>query len=143
MGNSRCRTSGYLGCFFEKTAFGDCLGLKASLTGLYMGVSEKRGPYYSTLNSRIHIIRTPNKVPLIFGNSHIGLGLLRKGVRRGDLGSRCKALRMIGHFHGGLFQSTGGEQMGTTWFDLNCRNCSRSLSISSSKPFDMNFNPTV
>ena len=36
-----------------------------------MGLAENRGPYYSTLNSRILIIRTPNKVPLIFGNSHI------------------------------------------------------------------------
>ena len=32
-----------------------------------MGVSEKRGPEYSTLNSRVLIIRTPkNEVPLIF-----------------------------------------------------------------------------
>ena len=32
-----------------------------------MGVSENRGPYFSTLNSRIVIIRnTKNKVPLIF-----------------------------------------------------------------------------
>ena len=37
-----------------------------------MGVSENRGPYYSTPNSRILVIRTPNKVPLIFGNSHVG-----------------------------------------------------------------------
>ena len=35
-----------------------------------LGVSENRGPSYSTLNNRILIIRTPNKVPLIFGNSH-------------------------------------------------------------------------
>ena len=38
----------------------------------YMGVSENRGPQYSTLNSRILIIRTPNQVPLIFGKSHMG-----------------------------------------------------------------------
>ena len=36
----------------------------------YAGVSENRGSYYSALNSRIRIIRTPNKVLLIFGNSH-------------------------------------------------------------------------
>ena len=30
-----------------------------------MGVSENRGSKYSTLNSRVLIIRTPNKVPLI------------------------------------------------------------------------------
>ena len=36
-----------------------------------MGVSENRGPQYSTLNSRILIIRTPkiSKVPPVFGNS--------------------------------------------------------------------------
>ena len=33
----------------------------------FVGVSENRGPQYSTLNSRIRIIRTP--VPPIFGNS--------------------------------------------------------------------------
>ena len=33
-----------------------------------------RRPQYSILNSRILIIRTPNKVPLIFGNSHLGVG---------------------------------------------------------------------
>ena len=38
---------------------------------VHMGVSENRGAQYSTLNSRILITRTPNKVPLIFGNSHI------------------------------------------------------------------------
>ena len=37
----------------------------------HMGVSENRGPEYSTLNSRIHIIRTPKEGTLIFGNSHI------------------------------------------------------------------------
>ena len=38
-----------------------------------MEVSENRGPQYSTLNSKILIIRTPqNKVLPIFGNSHIG-----------------------------------------------------------------------
>ena len=35
-----------------------------------LGVSKNRGPGYSTLNSRILIIRTPNKVPHIFGNPH-------------------------------------------------------------------------
>ena len=34
-----------------------------------MGVSENRGPYSSTLNSRILTTRTPKMVPLIFGNS--------------------------------------------------------------------------
>ena len=37
----------------------------------HLGVSENRGPQNSTLNSRILSIRTPNKVPLIFGNSHL------------------------------------------------------------------------
>ena len=37
-----------------------------------MGGSENRGPEYSTLNSRILIIRTPKYGTLIFGNSHIG-----------------------------------------------------------------------
>ena len=37
----------------------------------HAGVSKNRGPQYSTLDSGILIIRTPNKVPLIFGNSHI------------------------------------------------------------------------
>ena len=45
-----------------------------------MGISENRGPKYSTLNSIILIIRTPNiyiyKVPLIFGNSHMWRALL-------------------------------------------------------------------
>ena len=36
-----------------------------------MGVSENRGSKYSTLNSRVLIIRAPNTVPLIFGNSQI------------------------------------------------------------------------
>ena len=40
----------------------------------YIGVSENRGPWYSTLNSRILFIRTPKKVPLIFGNSRILTG---------------------------------------------------------------------
>ena len=41
-------------------------------TCIHVGVSENRGAKYSTLNSRILIIRTPkNKVPLIFGNSHV------------------------------------------------------------------------
>ena len=35
-----------------------------------MGVSANRGSKYSTLNSRILIIRTQSKVP-IFGNSHM------------------------------------------------------------------------
>ena len=43
----------------------------------HSGVSENRGPYYSTLNRRILIIRPPNKVPLIFGNSHSGLRQVR------------------------------------------------------------------
>ena len=35
-----------------------------------MGVSENRGPYYSTLSRRILIEKRPqNQVPLIFGNS--------------------------------------------------------------------------
>ena len=51
-----------------------------------MGVSENRGPYYSTLNSRILIIRRPNKVPLIFGNSHMCFFLTRRACLQ-DLGS--------------------------------------------------------
>ena len=38
----------------------------------HLGVSETRGPGYSTLNSRILSIRIP-KVPLIFGKSHCKL----------------------------------------------------------------------
>ena len=34
------------------------------LMDLHLGVSENRGPQYSTLNSRILIIRTPKSVPL-------------------------------------------------------------------------------
>ena len=33
----------------------------ASFGWFHMGVSENRGPYYSTLNSRILIIRTPRQ----------------------------------------------------------------------------------
>ena len=40
--------------------------------------SEQYGRYYSTLNSRILIIRTPNKVHLIFGNRHIPYSLWLK-----------------------------------------------------------------
>ena len=36
-----------------------------------MVVSKNRGPEYSTLNSRILIIRTQNNVTLIFGDSQI------------------------------------------------------------------------
>ena len=50
-----------------------------------MGVSENRGPEYSTLNRRILIIRTPNKVPRIFGNSHIEGSAYVYGVREMDL----------------------------------------------------------
>ena len=42
---------------------------------LHLGVSkfQNRGPSYSTLNSRIIIIRTPEiRYALIFGNSHLG-----------------------------------------------------------------------
>ena len=48
-----------------------CAGFSAEV-----GVSENRGPSYSTLNSRILIIRTPppkNKVPLILGKSQVAL----------------------------------------------------------------------
>ena len=45
-----------------------------------MGGSENRGPECSTLNSRILIIRIPNKVPLIFGDPLIGL--FYKGVMK-------------------------------------------------------------
>ena len=38
---------------------------------VYLGVAENRGPYYSTLNSRILILGPQNRVPLIFGNSHL------------------------------------------------------------------------
>ena len=36
-----------------------------------MGVSENRGPEYSTLNSRILITRAPKQGPLIFKNSQM------------------------------------------------------------------------
>ena len=36
-----------------------------------VGVSEKRGPQYSTLNSRIIIKGPHNRLPLIFGNSYV------------------------------------------------------------------------
>ena len=36
-----------------------------------MGVSDNARHYYNILNSRILIVRTLNKVPLMFGNSHI------------------------------------------------------------------------
>ena len=39
-----------------------------------MGVSENRGPEYSTSNSRILIIRTPKQNTLIFGKTHISKG---------------------------------------------------------------------
>ena len=72
------------GIVFSPGALFELLLPTAAVTGLnppnflvrhgrkYMGVSENRGPQYSTLNNRILIIRTPNKVPLIFGNSHMG-----------------------------------------------------------------------
>ena len=44
---------------------------------LYLGVSENRGPEYSTLNSRMLIIRTPKQGTLIFGKSHLGTWTLR------------------------------------------------------------------
>ena len=37
-----------------------CENMPRRLCGTYMGVSENRGPYYNTPNSRILIIRTPN-----------------------------------------------------------------------------------
>ena len=43
-----------------------------------MGVSENREPEYSTLNSRILIIRTHNiRYPPIFGNSHVVALIIR------------------------------------------------------------------
>ena len=46
-----------------------------------MGFPENRGPEYSTPNSRILILRTPNiRYPLIFGNSHVVLLLLGEVV---------------------------------------------------------------
>ena len=47
-----------------------------------LGVSENRGSYYSTLNSRILIIMTPNMVPLIFGNSHLGFWVFKLRLHR-------------------------------------------------------------
>ena len=55
-----------------------------------MGVSENRGPYYGTLNSRILIIRTPNKVPLSSGVRAFRV----KGFRA--LGFRVAGLRING-----------------------------------------------
>ena len=51
--------------------------LPSILPSIHMGVSENRGPLYSTLNSRILIIRTPNKERLIFGNSHVVFNCFR------------------------------------------------------------------
>ena len=50
-------------------------------TASNMGVSENKGPYYSTLNSRTLIIRTQNKVLLIFGKSHIVAGPCQTQLR--------------------------------------------------------------
>ena len=51
-----------------------------------MGVSENRGPEYSTLNSRILIIRTPKEGTPNFRNSHFRVyGILEEA---GDLVSR-------------------------------------------------------
>ena len=36
-----------------------------------MGVSTNRGSRYSTLNTRILIVRTPKQGTPIFGNSHV------------------------------------------------------------------------
>ena len=54
----------------------------------YLGVSENRGPDYSTLNSRIFIIRIPDKVPLIFGNSHLIDRVLEGDLRPSGFGIR-------------------------------------------------------
>ena len=48
-------------------------GVEVDRIRVYLGVSENRGPQNSTLNNRIRVVRTPNKVPPIFGNSHLGL----------------------------------------------------------------------
>ena len=45
----------------------------ALLVCLHLGVSETRGPKYSSLKSRILNIRTPNKVALIFGNPYLSI----------------------------------------------------------------------
>ena len=45
-----------------------------------MGVSENRGPKYSTLNSRILILRTPKEGTLIFGKSHVAAQWPRKSI---------------------------------------------------------------
>ena len=54
-----------------------------------MGVSEYRGPYYTVLTkeSRIHIARTQNTVPLIFGNCHMRVEdvRLRKSIHTSSL----------------------------------------------------------
>ena len=48
-----------------------------------MGVSENAGSKYSTLNSRILVYKDPqNKVPLIFGNSHMGRFLSKLNLMR-------------------------------------------------------------
>ena len=59
-------------------------GLKnPTVQGCFLGVVirygsfRNRGPEYSTLNSRILIIRTPKSGTLIFGNSHIGIPSLQ------------------------------------------------------------------
>ena len=51
---------------------------------IHMGVSKNTGPSYSTLNSRILIIRTPKKkVPLIFGKSHMRLPVITQSLLDG------------------------------------------------------------
>ena len=49
--------------------------------GIYMGISENRGPKYSTLHSRIPYYRDP-KITLIFRNFQRGLP--KKRMRRAE-----------------------------------------------------------
>ena len=61
------------------------MGWKLVLERHYREFPKIRGPKYSTLNSRILIIRTPNKVPLIFGSSHQRVEAVGFGVVMGLL----------------------------------------------------------
>ena len=53
--------------------FGGGGGVEVDRIRVYLGVSENSRPQNSTLNNRVRAVRTPNKVPPILGNSHLGL----------------------------------------------------------------------
>ena len=57
-----------------------------------MGVSENRGPQYSTLNNRILIIRTPNKVPPNFRKLPYFMGAKEPYKVRGSGRQGCRVV---------------------------------------------------